>query len=174
MCPNQEVERSLLPECHIANRVFMYSMLDYLHSGERRSEDVHAELRDRYEVFCQVLHNFPMPLHTEPEGDYDYECVFDALQQQQQHQELCQRPAYQTGVQASIFMDANRSTSSSSNLAESCDFYENALRSALAQLGSGMGMDLDIDTELDMELDTELDMDMGNEEQLLNSSDDVN
>ncbi|XP_051859380.1 uncharacterized protein LOC133841008 [Drosophila sulfurigaster albostrigata] len=90
MCPNQEVDRSLLPDCHIANRVFMYSMLDYLHSGERRSEDVHAELRDRYEVFCQVLHNFPIPLHDELDAGFElrvgsdnnnYECFSEALQQ---------------------------------------------------------------------------------------------
>ncbi|XP_034473372.1 uncharacterized protein LOC117780815 [Drosophila innubila] len=157
MCPNQEVERSLLPDCHIANRVFMYSMLDYLHSGERRSEDVHAELRDRYEVFCQVLHNFPMPLHPQHEGD-----TFDALQQQQQ--QLWQRPVY-GGFDTSILMEINES-SSSSNICEPCDFYENAMRRALAQLGGGMDMDMDMELELQLQL--------GDEEQLLNSSDDVN
>lgn len=87
MCPNQEVERSLLPDCHISNRVFMYSMLDYLHAGERRSEEVDAQLRDRYEVFCQVLDNFPIPLHSEPDGECDYECVLDALYERLQQRE---------------------------------------------------------------------------------------
>lgn len=88
MCPNQEVERSLLPDCHISNRVFMYSMLDYLHAGERRSEEVDAQLRDRYEVFCQVLDNFPIPLHPEPEVECDYECVLEALHQRLQQRDL--------------------------------------------------------------------------------------
>lgn len=158
MCPNQEVERSLLPDCHIANRVFMYSMLDYLYSGERRSEEVHAELRDRYEVFCQVLHNFPMPLRPEPEGDIDYECVFDALEQ------LWQRPVYD-GDHSSRFLAINES-SSSPNLSETCDSYENSMLSALAQLGGGMDMDMDMDMDMELQL--------GNEEHVLNNSDDVN
>lgn len=121
MCPNQEVERSLLPDCHIANRVFMYSMLDYLHAGERRSEEVDAQLRDRYEVFCQVLHNFPMPLHPEPEGECDYECMLDAL-----HVRMQQREVERERLHPEL---SNSSSVSSSTIS----FYQSALASIVTE-----------------------------------------
>ncbi|KAH8376739.1 hypothetical protein KR093_001133 [Drosophila rubida] len=151
MCPNQEVERSLLPDCHIANRVFMYSMLDYLHSGERRSEEVHAELRDRYEVFCQVLHNFPMPLYEAPEprpGDNNYEYFFDALQLQHQEHQVWQRQVF--GAQTSL-LNGPSSSESSSNLSNNCAYYENAVRRTLAQLGEVTRAANDVDMHLGSE-----------------------
>ncbi|KAH8273980.1 hypothetical protein KR044_007205, partial [Drosophila immigrans] len=128
MCPNQEVDRSLLPDCHIANRVFMYCMLDYLHSGERRSKDVHAELRDRYEVFCQVLHNFPIPLHDElqPRAENNnYEGYFDALQFEQQDHQAWQRQIF---AAQTILYNGPNSNVPSSNVSANCGYYENAVR----------------------------------------------
>ncbi|XP_064548424.1 uncharacterized protein LOC135435344 [Drosophila montana] len=158
MCPNQGVERSLLPDCHIANRVFMYSVLHSLQSEERRSEEVDAQLRDRYEVFRQVLHNFPIPLHARPEGTYDYDYVYDALQQQRQ------RRRQLSGAQSSTSMENNASESSaslssivssvscSSSLSARCDYYEDAVRSALAQLGGGNGAAQDKELKEDDQL----------------------
>ncbi|EDV31138.1 uncharacterized protein Dana_GF19701 [Drosophila ananassae] len=61
MCPNLLMERSLLPDCYIANRVILFSVLQTLQTQERRSEDVDIQLRDRYDVFRQVLPNYPLP-----------------------------------------------------------------------------------------------------------------
>ncbi|XP_017858572.1 PREDICTED: uncharacterized protein LOC108610788 [Drosophila arizonae] len=172
MCPNQGVEGSLLPDCHIANRVFMYSVLHSMQAEERRDEEVDAELRDRYEVFREVLHNFPIPLHARPEGAYEYNYVYDALQQQQQQQS--QRRRQLSDAQSSTSMENNASESSaslssivssisdSSNLSARCDYYENAVRSALAQLGGGSGSG------------PAQDKDFKEDEQLLDSSDETN
>ncbi|EDW12288.1 uncharacterized protein LOC6576862 [Drosophila mojavensis] len=168
MCPNQGVEGSLLPDCHIANRVFMYSVLHSMQAEERRDEEVDAELRDRYEVFREVLHNFPIPLHARPEGAYEYNYVYDALQQQSQ------RRRQLSDAQSSTSMENNASESSvslssivssisdSSNLSARCDYYEDAVRSALAQLGGGSGSG------------PAQDKDFKEDGQLLDSSDETN
>ncbi|XP_068140452.1 uncharacterized protein [Drosophila tropicalis] len=62
MCPNQLKDKSILPDCQITNRVFMYSFLQTLLAEDTRGEEVHVQLRDRYEVFRQLLSNYPMPL----------------------------------------------------------------------------------------------------------------
>lgn len=137
-----------------------------MQAEERRNEEVDAELRDRYEVFRQVLHNFPIPLHARPEGTYDYDYVYDALQQQRQ------RRRHLSGAQSSTSMENNASESSaslsslvssvsgSSNLSARCDYYEDAVRSALAQLGGGSAPAQDKEYKDD--------------EQLLDSSDETN
>uniref|UniRef100_A0A6P4F0X9 Uncharacterized protein LOC108044454 n=1 Tax=Drosophila rhopaloa TaxID=1041015 RepID=A0A6P4F0X9_DRORH len=61
MCFNELEDRSLLPDCHIANRVFLFSLLQSLQEQERRPEEVDVQLRDRYNVFRQVLPNYPLP-----------------------------------------------------------------------------------------------------------------
>ncbi|TDG45632.1 hypothetical protein AWZ03_007907 [Drosophila navojoa] len=174
MCPNQGVEGSLLPDCHIANRVFMYSVLHSMQAEERREEEVDAELRDRYEVFREVIHNFPIPLHARPEGAYEYDYVYDALQQQSQ------RGRQLSGAQSSTSMENNVSESSaslssivssisdSSNLSARCDYYEDAVRSALAQLGGGGGGGGGSGSGLAQ------DKDFKEDKQLLDSSDETN
>ncbi|XP_016963363.1 uncharacterized protein LOC108033529 [Drosophila biarmipes] len=66
MCFNELEGRSLLPDCHIANRVFLYTFLHSLQEEDRRPEDVDVEFRDRYTVFREVLPNFPVPQHGIP------------------------------------------------------------------------------------------------------------
>ncbi|XP_017060873.2 uncharacterized protein LOC108101162 [Drosophila ficusphila] len=61
MCFNELKERSLLPECRIANRVHLFSLLQSLQEQQLRPEDVDVQLRDRYDVFRQVLPNYPLP-----------------------------------------------------------------------------------------------------------------
>ncbi|XP_037710803.1 uncharacterized protein LOC119547845 [Drosophila subpulchrella] len=61
MCFNELEGRSLLPDCHIADRVFLYSLLHSMQEQDRRPEDVDAELRDRYNVFREMLPNYPVP-----------------------------------------------------------------------------------------------------------------
>ncbi|XP_017069625.1 uncharacterized protein LOC108106888 [Drosophila eugracilis] len=61
MCFNVLEERSLLPDCHITNRENLFSLLQSLQEQELRPEDVDADLRDRYNVFRQVLPNYPQP-----------------------------------------------------------------------------------------------------------------
>ncbi|XP_044250945.1 uncharacterized protein [Drosophila takahashii] len=79
MCFNELDERSVLPDCHIANRVFLFSLLQSLQEQERRPEDVDVELRDRYNVFRQVLPNYPLPELESPE----IQSYFEGYQQEQ-------------------------------------------------------------------------------------------
>ncbi|KAH8297940.1 hypothetical protein KR018_001899, partial [Drosophila ironensis] len=65
MCPDLQVEGSLLPDSSIANRVIMFTVLQTMQAEQRRTEDVDLQLRDRYEVFRQVLPNYPMPEQTD-------------------------------------------------------------------------------------------------------------
>ncbi|KAH8255663.1 hypothetical protein KR038_008124 [Drosophila bunnanda] len=62
MCPKEPVESSLLPDCRIANRVLLFTLLQTLQAEERRMEEVDVQLRDRYDVFRQVLANYPVPV----------------------------------------------------------------------------------------------------------------
>ncbi|KAH8412746.1 hypothetical protein KR009_005265 [Drosophila setifemur] len=66
MCPNENAKQNLLPDCRIANRVFLFTVLQTLQSQERRPEDVEEHLRDRYDVFRQVLPNYPLPELDQP------------------------------------------------------------------------------------------------------------
>ncbi|KAH8324615.1 hypothetical protein KR074_012371, partial [Drosophila pseudoananassae] len=61
MCPNILMEKSLLPDCYIENRVILFSVLQSLKAQERPSQRVDIQLRDRYDVFRQVLPNYPLP-----------------------------------------------------------------------------------------------------------------
>ncbi|EDW77736.1 uncharacterized protein Dwil_GK24392 [Drosophila willistoni] len=67
MCPNQFMGKSVFPDCHIHNLAFMYSLLQSLQAEETSSEEVDVQLRDRYEVFRQLMSNYPMPLIPQPE-----------------------------------------------------------------------------------------------------------
>ncbi|XP_043644582.1 uncharacterized protein LOC122614154 [Drosophila teissieri] len=64
MCFNVLEDSNLLPDCSIANRVHLFSLLQHLQNQERRPEDVSYQLRDRYNVFRQVLPNYPVPEHA--------------------------------------------------------------------------------------------------------------
>ncbi|KAH8334134.1 uncharacterized protein [Drosophila kikkawai] len=65
MCPKEPVDSSLLPDCRIANRVLLFTLLQTLQAEERRMEEVDVQLRDRYDVFRQVLANYPVPVEED-------------------------------------------------------------------------------------------------------------
>ncbi|XP_030377114.1 uncharacterized protein LOC115626006 [Scaptodrosophila lebanonensis] len=75
MCPKEKP--NLLPDCQIANRVFMYSLLHSMATEDRCPYEVEADLRDRYEVFRQVLPNYPAPLHSDTESRFFYDIIED-------------------------------------------------------------------------------------------------
>eukprot|EP00099_Drosophila_melanogaster_P007871 NP_001260551.1 uncharacterized protein Dmel_CG15172, isoform B [Drosophila melanogaster] len=79
MCFNVLGVSNLLPDCSIANRVHLFSLLQQLQNQERRPEEVSDELRDRYNVFRQVLPNYPPP----EQPDDDMLANFDELFQEQ-------------------------------------------------------------------------------------------
>ncbi|KAI8042120.1 uncharacterized protein LOC128262889 [Drosophila gunungcola] len=70
MCFNELENRSLLPDCNIANRVFLFTILKFFQEQDRRPEDVDVELRDRYNVFRQVLPNYPLPEHGNSQQEH--------------------------------------------------------------------------------------------------------
>ncbi|ALC38461.1 CG15172 [Drosophila busckii] len=153
MCPNQGVERNLLPDPSIANRVFLYSMLYSLQAEDRRSDEVATELRDRYEVFRQVIHNYPMPLFSRMRNGYEYEyAMYDAMQLQpltttSSNTSMDNNPSDSSTSMSSLFSNS----SCSSNLSERCDYYEDTVRSALAQLGGSHALAQDMQDELMLE-----------------------
>ncbi|KAH8356791.1 uncharacterized protein LOC110181440 [Drosophila serrata] len=73
MCPKEPVESSLLPDCRIANRVLLFTLLQTLQAEERRMEEVDVQLRDRYDVFLQVLANYPVPVEEGPDDRVYYD-----------------------------------------------------------------------------------------------------
>ncbi|KAH8282083.1 hypothetical protein KR054_005347 [Drosophila jambulina] len=73
MCPKEPVESTLLPDCRIANRVLLFTLLQTLQAEQRRMEEVDVQLRDRYDVFRQVLANYPVPVEESPDIGLYYE-----------------------------------------------------------------------------------------------------
>ncbi|XP_033167909.1 uncharacterized protein LOC117146071 [Drosophila mauritiana] len=67
MCFNVLGVSNLLPDCSIENQAHLYSLLQQLLNQDRRPEEVSDELRDRYNVFRQVLANYPAP--EQPDDD---------------------------------------------------------------------------------------------------------
>ncbi|XP_033172380.1 uncharacterized protein LOC117148833 [Drosophila mauritiana] len=67
MCFNVLGVSNLLPDCSIENQAHLYSLLQQLLNQDRRPEEVSDELRDRYNVFRQVLPNYPAP--EQPDDD---------------------------------------------------------------------------------------------------------
>nr|XP_016933190.1 uncharacterized protein LOC108012348 [Drosophila suzukii] len=88
MCFNELEGRSLLPDCHIADRVFLFSLLHSLQEQDRRPEDVDAELRDRYNVFREVLPNYPVP-EVRISGIPSY---IEGYQEEQEPVSVCTNP----------------------------------------------------------------------------------
>ncbi|EDV54696.1 uncharacterized protein LOC6549376 [Drosophila erecta] len=89
MCFNVLAESNLLPDCSIANRVHLFSVLQHLQSQERRPEDVSDQLRDRYTVFRQLLPNYPVP----ELADHEMQGYFDEFSQEDQAISFCTDPA---------------------------------------------------------------------------------